>query len=733
MNTLTEQSVDWHLAAPARARAALEYARSFTERFRDLAGCPPALREATLLELQMPAAFQPVLEGDAFAGRIVFPIAGVSPEPGGLGIYFSFDFVRRWGAHTACTEKEAACCRDLTEFWEAHATARKVRAAFPPDVAGLLPSDNWSEESGVAFPLFRIAGTFLDYSDLLRLGLDELEDERGHCFDGGARRWIGLLRSVIDRYTASVTDDAMRAVLAAVRHAPPSTFREAVQLLWLYELQAGSWSCGRLDDILGPYLVRDLDSGTLTEEDAIDLLSSFWRLIAAYENRFNNRVIVGGRGRSSEAAADRFALLAIETTRRMKLAQPQLTLRFYSGQNPLLWERAIDAIGEGCTYPMLYNDDVNVSAVAAAFDVDECAAESYLPFGCGEYVLGSAGIGSPNGVINLLKALEVALHGGIDPLTQRRVCDSPDPVRFTHFEDVWNAYARIVEMHIDVLARQQRIGYDMVARDTALIGASLLLADCAQRDRPALAGGIRYLGGTLETYGNTNTADSLHAIDELVFRRRELMLPDLLRALDANFEGYGQILEKCRAAAKYGNDEGTADAMAIRVHEHVCHATRNAAPRAGLDSFLVVIINNWANTLMGRVTGASAEGRLASQPLANGNNPAPGADTAGATAFLNSLVKLDPAIHAGAVQNMKFGREWFTPRLRPKFDALMRAYFKQGGTQAMITVVSRADLESALGEPEKWGHLMVRVGGFSIRFVDLPREAQLEVLARTLH
>ena len=118
--------------------------------------------------------------------------------------------------------------------------------------------------------------------------------------------------------------------------------------------------------------------------------------------------------------------------------------------------------------------------------------------------------------------------------------------------------------------------------------------------------------------------------------------------------------------------------------------------------------------------------------MANGNNPTPGSDHSGVTAFLNSISRLDPHLHAGAVQNMKLSRDWFGPR-RPRLEALLGAYFKRGGTQAMITVVAPEDLQAALKEPGKWGHLMVRVGGFTIRFVDLPPEAQQEVLARTLH
>jgi pyruvate-formate lyase len=327
----------------------------------------------------------------------------------------------------------------------------------------------------------------------------------------------------------------------------------------------------------------------------------------------------------------------------------------------------------------------------------------------------------------------VALHGGTDPLTGASVLpDIPEPADFTNFEELWSAYARVVEFQVEALARQQKIEYDVTAAEAPLAFISALTNDCVERAKSAFGGGARYLGGTLETYGNTNAADSLHVINNLVFQQHRHTLPEVVRALDANFEGHEDVLRACRSTSRYGNDEGTADAMARRVHEHVCAVTAAQAERVGLDTYLVVIINNWANTVLGWKTAASADGRLAGQPMANGNNPAPGADTAGVTAFLNSLVKLEPSIHAGAVQNMKFTREWFGP-MRPKFDALLRAYFANGGTQAMITVVSREDLKAAMEQPEHWGHLMVRVGGFSIRFVDLPREGQLEVLERTLH
>ena len=107
-------------------------------------------------------------------------------------------------------------------------------------------------------------------------------------------------------------------------------------------------------------------------------------------------------------------------------------------------------------------------------------------------------------------------------------------------------------------------------------------------------------------------------------------------------------------------------------------------------------------------------------------------DRKGVTAFLNSIVKPDPGVHAGYVHNMPFSKTMFTEE-RSKLEALLHGYFEQGGTQAMITVLGRDDLEAALREPEQYRNLMVRVGGFSARFVELSRDVQEDLINRTLY
>lgn len=133
----------------------------------------------------------------------------------------------------------------------------------------------------------------------------------------------------------------------------------------------------------------------------------------------DGRVFVGGRGRKEEAKADRFAKACIRATRKLKNPDPQLSLRFYKGMDPELLNMAYDAIGEGCTYPVLYNDDCIVRDVCHAFGLPEETAVSYVPYGCGEYVIDHESFGTPSGVLNVMKGLELFL----DAMGQT---DSPD-------------------------------------------------------------------------------------------------------------------------------------------------------------------------------------------------------------------------------------------------------------------------------------------------------------------
>lgn len=734
---------------------------AFTETYRRYRDAHPAIREAMCLRVQYPAVLTAIEPGDLFAGRIEPALVGFSPDEWGqtaFGYYYLPDRIEAALAHGTLPADHRRAVEAMCDFWRTENTSAQLRAAYPAEMARWLPSDRWMDEPGIAFPLYRLTGGTVHYGPLMRLGLPGLRREveaqracaeaegRETALYDGFRLMLELTADVCRHYAAQArtlaaqaTADRRRDLLALAETledltvAPPKHFRHALQLFWLYAILGDIRNHGRMDTYLGDFLARDLETGVLTEAEALRLLQSVWQLMADRNTRVHNRVIVGGLGRAHEAAADRFALLAMEATRTVPEVEPQLSLRFYPGMNPALMQKALDVIGEGRTYPILYNDAVNVPAVMQAFGFDRATAEQYVPYGCGEYIIEGQSFGTPSGVVNLLKALEVTLHDGRDPVSGRPMGLALGTLHdFETFDDLWRAYTRQVEHFVNLMAEQERLAYDVAGRETACLYLSLLYDDCLPRGRAIFSGGLRYLGGTLETYGNANTADSLTALDELLYKQQALTPDELLAALDADFEGHDRVRHLLQQAPKYGNDDDVADAMLVRVHEHVCRYVRDQKDRVGLHTYLVVVINNSANTLMGRHTAASPDGRRAGTPMNNGNNPSSGSDRKGITAFLNSIVKPSPNIHAGAVQNMKFSPDLFQQK-RPVLRALLDTYFDRGGAQAMITVVSRGDLERAMQAPEQYRNLFVRVGGFSARFVDLPRDVQLEILHRTLY
>ena len=709
--------------------------------FRD---AHPALREAACLAVQLPETLAPIEEGDLFAGRLAPRLCGFTPDEWGAGISLGYHLLPGTGAEAVPDERRAEV-EWMRGYWASESTAAKVRAAYSPALAAALPSDGWMTEPGIAFPLYRLCGGTVQNARLVRLGLPGLRAEiqarraRGDVdldlltgFDRALDLLEGAARHYRDQARQAGLAD-LAATLDAVCVRAPASYREAVQLFWLYQVCGDIRNYGRLDVTLGPLLAHDLDAGVLTQEEALRLTQSLWRLMAARRTRVHNRVVVGGVGRPDPAAADRFALLAIEASRTVLEAEPQLSLRLHADQDPRLLARGLDAIAEGRTFPILYRDEVNVPAVAAAMGVSREEAEQYVPYGCGELILEGRSFATPSGVLNLLKALEAALFHGVCQRTGRRI--GPDLgglETYRTFEDLWSAYTAQVDRLVCRLAEQERIEYDVCAREFSALYLSLLYDGCLERGRAFHDGGLELLGGTLETYGNTNTADSLTAIRRLVFEQGTVRAAELLDALRTDFADAEPLRQLLLAQPKYGNDDPVADDMLVRVHEHVCEQTRAQAPRVGLASYLVVVINNSANTLMGAHTAASADGRKDGTPMANGNAPTSGADAAGLTARLNSVVRPSPAIHDGAVQNLALSRELVTEH-RDAVEALLEVYFAHGGAQLMITVTGRGELEAALAHPEQYRHVFVRVGGFSARFVDLPPGVQREILERTLY
>ena len=214
---------------------------------------------------------------------------------------------------------------------------------------------------------------------------------------------------------------------------------------------------------------------------------------------------------------------------------------------------------EMCIRDRLYCDEVNIPAVQKAFQVDLETAQDYCPYGCGEYVIYHQSIGTPSGLINLLKVLEVTLNNGHDIHTDEQLAPEWGSIEeYASFEELLEVYKKQCEYFLKYLAVQEEKEYEAAGRECAFLYFSLLYDDCIERGRSLLNGGARYLGGTLESYGNVNTADSLTAIKKLVYEEKKIRPDTLIKALKSDFRGYEEVRDMLLLAPKYGNDDDTA-------------------------------------------------------------------------------------------------------------------------------------------------------------------------------
>jgi pyruvate-formate lyase len=707
-----------------------------------------AKREVECLKVLYPVLFRPIESHDWIAGRLDFlPIGfGAVTSVGGVGHYCVFKKLRAF-QQAAPDEQSFAKVEALYQYWLNHDTKTLFcnEHLQSPYVGAFIDVD---------YPMIataRLSGMMLDYDQLVNVGLnglvkrisDRLIEEPDNAFLLNSIEAINVVKVSLQ----ALADQVEATYLSSLDHDPkwqmirddlvylvdhrPATFHQAIQLFWVYAVLSGSINYGRMDDCLGPFLSRDLAEGLIDENTAKAYLKSLWTLIENRRTTVNGRIICGGEGRKNPIEADLFTTLAIEVTRECRYVEPQFTLRFSTKTDPKIMDLAYQCISEGVTYPTLYNDDVNIPAVEYGLNVDHETAKQYVPFGCGEFVIAKQSVGTPNICINLLKILSIVLNDGVDPMDNiRKTPFDLVPMRqIESFEQLVDQYHRLLDFYLDLAVEAQYQSYGTMNGQVSFLLASILTDDCIERGKSILDGGVRYLGGTNETYGNINVSDSLYAIKKLVFDEKRYDLVTLQAAVLANFEGCETIRKALWKTEKYGNDIKAVDNLANQLYEYVAIGNRERGLKRGMDYFLIVISNNQTNSDWGLKTAASLDGRYQGQYMNPANNPQGGADQSGPTAMLNSLTKFNAKYHGGSVQNIKLSPTLFKKNYE-QVKQLFNTYFKRGGCQLMVSVVDKATLLDAQAHPELYPSLIVRVSGFSAIFVNLDKHVQAELLSR---
>jgi len=537
-------------------------------------------------------------------------------------------------------------------------------------------------------------------------------------------------------------------------HAPRD-FWEALQHYWFIHLgvitELNPWDAfnpGRLDQHLYSFYEKGLDDGTLTKESAKELLQLLWikfnnqpappkvGVTAEESNTYNDFALIntGGVRADGSDAVNELSYLILDVIEEMRIPQPSSMVQISKKTPDSFLKRALRIIRTGFGQPSVFNTDVIIQELLRQGKRIEDARNGGAS-GCVEtgafgkecYIL--------TGYFNLVKVLETALNNGLDPRTGQKIgLKTGDPTKFGSFDELFDAFKRQLNYFVDLKIKGNNIIERLYAEHLPVPFLSLLIDDCIAKGKDYNDGGARYNTSYIQGVGLGTITDSLTAISYQVFDKKQITMRELLKALKADFNGYETLCQiLLNKTPKYGNDDDYADNVMKAVFEAYYEAIEGRPSTKG-GSYRINLLPTTVHIYFGRVTGATADGRKALEPLSEGVSPVQGADRKGPTAVIKSVSKIDHARTGGTLLNQKFAPELLADEEGlDKLAHLIRTYFKLDGHHIQFNVVDAETLRDAQKNPEKYGDLLVRVAGYSDYFVNLSVELQNEIIKRTEH
>ncbi len=541
-------------------------------------------------------------------------------------------------------------------------------------------------------------------------------------------------------------------------HVPahaPRDFWEALQYYWFVHLgvttELNPWDAfnpGKLDQHLFPFYKRGLERGTLTREQAEELLQCFWikfnnqpappkvGVTAAESGTYTDfaQINLGGVKEDGSDAVNEVTYLILEVIEEMRLLQPSSSIQVSKKNPDRFVKRAAKIIRTGFGQPSVFNTDVVIQEMIRQGKsiVD---ARNGGTSGCVE--TGAFGKENYNltGYFNMPKVLEITLNNGIDPRTGRRIgLETGDPAQFGTFEALFAAYTKQLNYFVDIKRRGNNVVERLYANYMPAPFLSLLIDDCITKGKDYHNGGARYDTSYIQGVGLGTMADAMTAIKYHVFDKKTLTMEELMAVLRDNFEGHERTHQMLlNKTPRYGNDDDYADKVMVDVFEAYFNAIDgHKNTRGGINR--INLLPTTCHVYFGSVIGATPDGREARKPLSEGISPVQGADRRGPTAVIQSVAKMDHVRTGGTLLNQKF-----TPQLLRDDEGLdqlvylVRTYFKLDGHHIQFNVVDAATLRAAQKNPQEYRDLIVRVAGYSDYFCDLSEALQEEIIARTEH
>ena len=602
-----------------------------------------------------------------------------------------------------------------------------------------------------------------------RLKEDALSDEQiafyenGRIICDGIERLTGRIKDFLRGEAEKCLDEKRKKEILCMADnferipmQPACTFYQAVQTVWFLQFinsnicGARDYAFGSMDQYLYPYYRRDIDKGILTKKFAFELMenlfikmnetigTSVWfnhpkRTLANHSVQY---VYVGGCDAAGNDLINELSWIMLEAHGELKLHQPSLHVHYHKNMDQKFVRRAAEILKTGRCEPAFYNDRVVVEALVKN-GIPEEDAKKFTHFGCCNVNLDSME-DEIREIWNIMpKYVELALNNGRDMLTDEILTEESTPIEaLTDIDKVYDAVMKHFRIALDKALAKVAEGDRICMKNKTFSFESLMLPDCLKKGRD-MTRYTKYKHCNVHGSGMATAGDSLYAIDRLVFREHRMTLSELRDILKYNWAGQEELRQEIlNKFPKFGNDDDTVDSYTVKLANRFIEETHHQSPikyePEGYNRVLFPTIYTLQKaTDMGRVTAASADGRMEGETISENQSPTYGAPEKGPTAMLNSIAKLPLEETPGGgfnftLQKQFLGGEDGADRLAQ----LINGYFANNGLHMQIMVTDEKELEDAMEHPEKHRNLVVRVTGFSAYFVVLTEDVQREVINR---
>ena len=756
-----------------------------TESYKETESEPAIIRRARGLEKVLKEMTIGIEDGELIVGKATSKRRGgaLLPEVRSDSLLEEMDLISKtdWSRYSPLTGEEKAKMMEFVPYWKGKSLYDKFLALLPENAKklkneisiGVAHCDNSMHHGHMSFDCERVLTKGLNDikkqvdEELGKLNLAEVKDFEKFQFlraanitleaaTSFAKRYAELARSLAEKET----DIQRKAELERIAEMcdwipanPARSFYEALQSLWftyivvMIEGWGPSIGFGRPDQYLYPFYKKDIEDGRITKEEARELIALFYikmnelvvlqsgdtkKSVAGFPLIAN--ITLGGLTKDGKDAVNELSYLFLDAEKDVGLTAEDIVVRVNKNNPDAFLMKACEVAKLLKGKLKFVSDETAIQQLLSDGKPVEYARD-YVVAGCINLTVPGRSHDLSGGMFNLPLILELALNNGASRLTGEQIGPKTgDPKKFKSYEEVWDAYKKQVEALLPLVLLYRDVDKKVFAEFAPYPFQSTLFHGCIEKGIDITGGGTApYMTRSISLSGAPNVGDSLAAIKKAVFEDRKITMDRLIDALDKNFEGEEEVLHILESCPKFGNDDDYVDSIVNEVLVQASDEVTKYKSFAGAKGTVGCQVSA-ANLLMGYKVGALPDGRRAGEPLSEGGiSPHQGRNVSGPTATMRSVAKLDHLkLTNGSVLNMRFNPDVLKDESKMrKFVSLIRTFCETGGYLVQFNVVSADMLRDAQRHPEKYRDLLVRVATYSAYFVELSKEYQDNIIART--